>query len=53
MNPFSYEYNVNTDKEINNFMRNFNAWAEYNYVSPSVENIIVANYNYQLRLIRS
>ena len=53
MNPFSYEYNVNTDKEINNFMRNFNAWAEYNYVSPSVENIIVANYNYQFRLIRS
>ena len=53
MNPFSYEYNVNTDKEINNFMRSFNAWAEYSYVSPSVENIIVANYNYQLRLIRS
>ena len=53
INPLTYEYNVNTDKEINNFMSSFNAWAKYSYVSPFVENIIVANYNYQLRLIRS
>ena len=53
MNPYTYEYNVNTDKEINNFMSSFNAWAKYNYVPPFIENIIVANYNYQLRLIRN
>jgi hypothetical protein len=51
MNPFSYKYNVNTDKEINNFMFSFDAFAKYNKVSPFIENIIVANYNYQLRLI--
>lgn len=53
MNPHTYEYNVNTDKEINNFMCCFNAWAKYNYVPTFIENIIVANYNYQLRLIRN
>ena len=53
MNPHTYEYNVNTDKEINNFMSSFNAWAKYNYVPSFIENIIVANYNYQLRLIRN
>jgi hypothetical protein len=53
MNPLTYEYNVNTDKEINNFMDSFNAFAKYNKVSPFIENIIVANYNYQLRLIRN
>jgi hypothetical protein len=53
MNPFSYEYNLNTDKEINNFMFSFDAFAKYNKVCPFIENIIVANYNYQLRLIRN
>jgi hypothetical protein len=53
INPFTYEYNVNTDKEIINFMDSFDAFAKYNKVCPRIENIIVANYNYQLRLIRS
>jgi hypothetical protein len=53
VNPFTYEYNVNTDKEINNFIDSFDAFAKYNKVYPHIENIIVANYNYQLRLIRS
>ena len=53
MNPFTYEYKVNTDKEINSFMNSFNAFAKYNEISPFIENIIVANYNYQLRLVRS
>jgi len=53
MNPFTYEYKVNTDKEINSFMNSFNTFAKYNEISPFIENIIVANYNYQLRLVRS
>jgi len=50
MNPFTYEYNVNTEEEINKFMKRFNAFAEYNNIYPAIENMIIANYNYKLSL---
>ncbi len=44
MNPLTYEYKVNTEKQINSFMRSFNAFAKYNNVCSAIEKEIVANY---------
>jgi hypothetical protein len=49
-NPFTYEYNVNTEEEINKFMKRFNAFAKYNNIYPAIENMIIANYNNKLSL---
>jgi len=53
MNPLTYEYNVNTEKQINNFIRNFNAFAKYNNVCPTVKNEIVAKYNNYTKIIEN
>lgn len=45
MDPFTYEYNVNTEKEINNFLNMFNTFAKYHVIYPEIENMIIANYN--------
>ena len=52
MNPFTYEYNVDSEKNISGFMRSFDAFIKYNKVPPAIEAIIVANYEYSLRLAR-
>lgn len=44
MNPFTYEYNVDSEKNIDGFMRSFDAFIKYNKVPPAIEAIIVANY---------
>jgi hypothetical protein len=50
MNPFTYEYNVNTEEEINKFMNMFNTFAKYHGIYPDIENMIIADYNYKLSL---
>jgi len=49
INPFTYEYELDTEENINGFMRSF----EHNKVPPAIEKEIVANYNYSLRLERT
>jgi hypothetical protein len=45
MNPFTYEYNVNTEEQINKFLNRFNNFAKYHGIYPSIENMIIADYN--------
>jgi hypothetical protein len=52
MNPFTYEYNVDSEENISGFMRSFDAFIKYNNVPPAIEAIIVANHEYSLRLVR-
>lgn len=47
INPFTYEYNVNTEEEINKFLNRFNNFAKYNKIYFEIENMIIANYNYK------
>lgn len=51
MNPFTYEYNVSTEKEINQFMKRFNAFVKYNNIYPKIENMIIANYKLKLQMM--
>ena len=53
INPFTYEYNVGSDIEINQFIHHFECFAKYNNIPTLIEEEITANYNYYLRLIRS
>jgi hypothetical protein len=52
MNPFTYEYNMDSEENISGFMRSFDAFIKYNKVPPAIEAIIVANHEYSLRLVR-
>lgn len=45
IDPFTFEYNINTEKKINSFMRAINSFAEYNGISSIVKNEILTNYN--------
>ena len=45
IDPFTFEYNINTEKRINGFMRAINSFAEYNVISSIVENEIITNYD--------
>jgi hypothetical protein len=45
IDPFTYEYNVNTEEEINKFMNRFNTFAKYDGIYQSIENMIITNYN--------
>ena len=53
INPFTYEYNVGSDIEINQFIHHFECFAKYNNIPTLIEEEITANYNYYLRLIRN
>lgn len=53
MNPLTYEYNASTEKELNSFMKSFDAFAKYNNVSTAIEKEVVANYNLLPQLIRN
>ena len=45
IDPFTFDYNINTEKRINSFMRAINSFAEYNGISSIVKNEILTNYN--------
>ena len=45
IDPFTFEYNIDTEKEINDFMKAINSFAKYNGISSIVESEIIANYN--------
>lgn len=45
INPFTYEYKMDTDKKINGFLAHFNNFTKYTSISPAVEKEIIANYN--------
>jgi len=45
IDPFKFEYKVNTEKEINGFMKSIDAFAEYHNVGLFMEREIIANYN--------
>ena len=45
INPFVFEYKVDTEKQINSFMSNINAFAKYHSVGRFMESAIIANYN--------
>jgi hypothetical protein len=45
IDPFTFEYNISTEKKINSFMRAINSFAEYNGISSIVKNEILTNYN--------
>lgn len=45
INPFTYEYNVNTEEQINKFMNRFNTFAKYHSIYPNIENMIITYYN--------
>jgi len=44
IDPFTFEYNINTEKEIEGFMTAINSFAKYNGISSIVENEIITNY---------
>ena len=41
INPFEFEYNINTEKEIDDFMLSINWFAKYNCISSIVESEII------------
>jgi hypothetical protein len=45
INPFTFEYKVDTEKQIASFTRSINAFAEYHNVGTFIETAIIANYN--------
>ena len=48
IDPFTFEYNINTEKEINHFMTAINSFAKYNGISSIVKSEIIADYNNKL-----
>ena len=48
IDPFTFEYNINTEKEINDFMTAINSFAKYNGISSIVKSEIIADYNNKL-----
>ena len=48
IDPFTFEYNINTEKEINDFMTAINSFAKYNDISSIVKSEIIDNYNNKL-----
>jgi hypothetical protein len=45
INPFEFEYNINTEKEIDDFMLTINSFAKYNCISSIVESEITTYHN--------
>ena len=45
IDPFTFEYKVDTEKKINSFMNSINAFAKYHSVGSFMESAIIANYN--------
>jgi hypothetical protein len=51
INPFTFSYNVDTQKNMNGFIKSFNSFIMYNKPSPAIEAEIVANYENYLRVV--
>lgn len=45
INPFTYEYKVDTEKKINSFLAHINNFAKYSYIPSAIEKEIVERYN--------
>ena len=45
INPFTYEYKMGTEKEINQFISLFNNFTKYTSIPSAIEKEIIANYN--------
>lgn len=45
INPFTNEYKMGTEKEINQFISLFNNFAKYSNIPSAIEKEIIANYN--------
>ena len=41
MNPLTYEYRVNTEKAVDDFLGSFDSFAKYNLVAPAIEATIM------------
>ena len=53
IDPFTFSYNVDTQKNIDYFIKCFNSFIRYNKPSPAIEAEIVANHENYLRIINS
>jgi hypothetical protein len=51
INPFTYSYNADTQKNINGFIESFDSFIKYNMPPPAIEAEIVANYEDYLRVV--
>jgi hypothetical protein len=51
INPFTYSYNADTQKNINGFIKSFDSFIKYNKPPPAIEAEIVANYENYLRVV--
>jgi hypothetical protein len=45
INPFTYEYKVDTEKKINSFLADINNFAKYSSIPSAIEKEIVERYN--------
>jgi hypothetical protein len=52
IDPFTYEYKMATEKQIDSFITHFNNFTKYTGVSRAIKEEITANYNNSMRLIR-
>jgi len=53
INPFTFEYKLDTECVINNFISYFDSFAKYHGIPQMIVDTITANYNNNLRLTRS
>jgi len=53
INPFTYSYNADTQKNINGFIKSFDSFIKYNMPPPAIEAEIVANYENYLRVVNA
>jgi len=51
IDPFTFSYDVDTQKNIDYFIKCFNSFIRYNKPSPAIEAEIVANYENYLRVV--
>jgi hypothetical protein len=51
IDPFTFSYDVDTQKNIDCFIKCFNSFIRYNKPSPAIEEEIVANYENYLRVV--
>jgi hypothetical protein len=51
IDPFTFSYDVDTQKNIDGFIKCFNSFIRYNKPSPAIEAEIVANYENYLRVV--
>lgn len=53
INPFTYEYKMDTEKKISSFLAHINNFTKYTSIPSAIEKEIIANYNNVPQLTRS